>query len=485
MQRIREEAAISFVGCRKELGTRVPWIRHITFHAIRIKCRRGKMNLKYLAISDTHLGEPTSLLSHQAGLQHLWYTLRRQLGGTTEDRHEKLKIDEVILIGDIPDRTLSATYQIIHQTSAFIRTLRGVADFKKLVYCFGNHDHTLWSNYSKKLPPGEVEDGITDPIGRTLVAAGSSPEKTDPEAELLSIFFEFPYGSVWNGIKEDWDNGKAFDFVVANPMYAPIFNDRIYIFTHGTHFRWDVTLPLWARYVLAVAGDLVGLDIEPGSDLSKAKDLGDLEKLITPFLDTLWASCGNDPNPLTDQLYHFYNQLRWPNSQGRKTPDKSVLIPRDKLARFNKRINRLGKKGALRSDSLKRWEESFLKFMMSYLEKRLDSTNTINGMTFVYGDTHEGGWGTYDTTFRGKDLDMRIYNTGTWIVTKPRDHPPCHVFAVDEDGGEYLLDVTYKGVKAGDQLLLDFARTDYEDPAQGVGLIASRKLVELIRSGIG
>jgi hypothetical protein len=26
-------------------------------------------------------------------------------------------------------------------------------------------------------------------------------------------------------------------------------------------------------------------------------------------------------------------------------------------------------------------------------------------------------------------------------------HPACHIFAVDEEGDEYLLDVFYKGVK--------------------------------------
>ena len=62
-------------------------------------------------------------------------------------------------------------------------------------------------------------------------------------------------------------------------------------------------------------------------------------------------------------------------------------------------------------------------------------------------------------------------------MTQPKDHPPCHVSAVDENGDEYLLDVTYKGVKAGDRLLLDFARADYEDPAPGAGLIVARRLL--------
>ena len=35
----------------------------------------GSQKLKLLAVSDTHLGEETSLLSCLRGLQHLWRTL--------------------------------------------------------------------------------------------------------------------------------------------------------------------------------------------------------------------------------------------------------------------------------------------------------------------------------------------------------------------------------------------------------------------------
>jgi len=35
------------------------------------------MNLKFLAISDTHLGEDCSLFSFPHGRQHLWLELRR------------------------------------------------------------------------------------------------------------------------------------------------------------------------------------------------------------------------------------------------------------------------------------------------------------------------------------------------------------------------------------------------------------------------
>ena len=106
------------------------------------------MRLKCLAISDTHVGEPNSLLSFPRGLQELWYALRTKFNDKNVDPiTTPLEVDELILVGDIPDRTLSSTSEIQTQTGALIRTLLSVARVKRLVYVIGNHDHTLWTNY--------------------------------------------------------------------------------------------------------------------------------------------------------------------------------------------------------------------------------------------------------------------------------------------------------------------------------------------------
>jgi len=54
------------------------------------------MRLKLLAISDTHLGEDTSLISFPRGHQHLWTMLRNFFGeGQNKKRFE---IEKAILI---------------------------------------------------------------------------------------------------------------------------------------------------------------------------------------------------------------------------------------------------------------------------------------------------------------------------------------------------------------------------------------------------
>ena len=48
-------------------------------------------------------------------------------------------------------------------------------------------------------------------------------------------------------------------------------------------------------------------------------------------------------------------------------------------------------------------------------------------------------------------------------MSKRRDHPPCHVFAVSNDGKEYLLDVSFKKVEIDGERLLDLAAADAEN----------------------
>jgi hypothetical protein len=81
-------------------------------------------------------------------------------------------------------------------------------------------------------------------------------------------------------------------------------------------------------------------------------------------------------------------------------------------------------------------------------------------ITFVYGDTHTGGWGELP---RDSGPNIRIYNCGGWVAETEDDHPACHLFVVDEEGEEYLFDITYKDVYIGGESILSIAARDYEN----------------------
>jgi len=113
--------------------------------------------------------------------------------------------------------------------------------------------------------------------------------------------------------------------------------------------------------------------------------------------------------------------------------------------------------------------------MLAYLK---DNNLPLDDLTFVYGDTHDGGWGEFPLDSGGP---IRIYNCGGWVVHNREDHPACHLFAVDEGGKEYLLDVSYEHVKVEEDSLLRLAEYDAENRHRNTSRILrfSLKLLQI------
>jgi hypothetical protein len=210
------------------------------------------MRLKVLAISDTHLGEETSLLSFPQGLQHVWSTLVQEFWGNLfpefdpdpkKDPRKQVEIEELILLGDIADRTLSSTSQIYNHCHAFSQMLGSVAKIAKGVYVPGNHDHTMWTDYVSARSGGVDLHGVTAPSGDPIVEQGERCDEKGSAEDILATFLGFPIGWAWWEIAKEGD----FDFAVANPAYVKQIDGRTYVFTHGTHFWSEIASPLWIR----------------------------------------------------------------------------------------------------------------------------------------------------------------------------------------------------------------------------------------------
>ena len=126
-----------------------------------------------------------------------------------------------------------------------------------------------------------------------------------------------------------------------------------------------------------------------------------------------------------------------------------------------RRIKRLTTpNGNAEDKSIERWKKYFRGHMIEYLKRKNILNDNKGDIVFVYGDTHDGGWGEQQLD---SERNIRIYNTGGWVVNNPQDHPVCHIFAVDNNCDEYLLDVSYKGVKVGNETLLKLAARDNEN----------------------
>ena len=278
------------------------------------------------------------------------------------------------------------------------------------------------------------------------MSQGSRVDPNDSAGELLATLFDYPDGSSWKTIEEEGRN-----VVFTNPLYAEQFNGRIYVFSHGTHFRKEVTSPRWARKVadLLTSNGLLGdFRVLSEGDVREARNLYELEQVVAPFIDALLPAYEGNPTSLLDEVTYLMAVLSGRFGLKRQSPEESELFSRGDLPKVpEKRIPRLAKNEEISDEPLKLCMEYFLPHMMRHLEEH----DLYGDITFIYGDTHDGGWG--DLSLPGGQ-DMRVYNTGGWVTYDIEDHPTCYLFAVEDDGTEYLLDVSFKEVDLnGNQLL--------------------------------
>ncbi len=222
---------------------------------------------------------------------------------------------------------------------------------------------------------------------------------------------------------------------------------------------------------------LGGIEIESDCDVTKAGDLEELEKIVAPFVDTLWRSSKDNPTSKSDNFWYMLTILRAKLSgipldmhQKREPTEVSKLFSRGKelmQASADNRIWKIEKD----DDSIQRWMDHFLLHMRNYIGNGDD-------ITFVYGDTHHGGWGELPIA-EGQPDRFRIYNCGGWVMHGDEDyHPACHLFAVDDNGEEYLLDVSFKGenLKVDGVPLLELAARDAENRQNNVNRLVRRVL---------
>lgn len=425
------------------------------------------MRLRFLVISDTHLGEDTSVLGFPSGRRRLWEAVRDLFGAGKDGT----PVDELILLGDIPDRTLSSTRQILSDTNALMQTLGSALDVRRMVYVPGNHDHTLWTDYDEARHPTPI--GSTPLDGELIVKQGAVVEGAlEASKTLLSLFFGWPNGSQWHAI-EKAPLERRPDFAIANPLYAAAHAGRTYLFAHGTHFRPDVTMPKWLQMLADYAELdklLGGIEIQSTGDLSTAASLADLERLVAPFVDTLWPSSGNKAITRSDRLWYVLTFLSGKFDQRRAPPENSQLFTTEMLAALDDdaRIRRLTREHDFTAKTVKpveRYADGSIDrcqrlFLPLALQQARAAGLGVDKVSFVYGDTHDGGFGRLPGL--APDDEVRVYNTGGWVVHDPAHHPACHLFAVDEEGNEYLADLTFKGVQALHRPLLQTAAADLE-----------------------
>jgi hypothetical protein len=414
----------------------------------------GNTRYKLMAISDTHLGEDCSLLSFPQGRWHLWETLRRKLGG-----EGKFSVDELVLVGDIPDRCLSSTAQIVSQTNDFTEMLGSVANFNKVVYLIGNHDHSIWTKYRERRFGAGQEYGVSPPEGFVMIREGDLvPERY--ELETLTLLFGYDKGSSWRALLNRVEKKLPLPVIsIAYPLYVIALRERAYVFSHGAHF---CRIAEWLDYLNDFPGDL----FKNGQDalnriIGRTKPyetINDLEADLGPTMDAVWPSSRNEPTPWIDKAYYVLCKMTGKFEHKRPSPLESERIQWDDLPKtMTDQVGRLtDPHHQPTNDSSERFRSHFWPIAREFIRDK------IKGMpvTFVHGHTHQGGWG---QLFDDEKRDIRIYDLGGWVVHNRDHHPACHILVVDEDDQEFLLDVSFRDALIDEESLLDLARKDAEN----------------------
>lgn len=393
-----------------------------------------------VAISDTHLGESTSLLCFESGRARLADALRRQLG-------DSAVVNELVLLGDIPDRALSSTAEVQRDTRALMQLLEKTLRPRRVVYIPGNHDHTLWSGYARLVYGAPAR--TTSPDGDVLLSRGV-PESDPAAGVFLSTFFA-------PNSRQEYT--ADFDFVVANPVYVPRLSGRsqTFAFAHGTHFRPDVAAPqplLKALAQSSLASFTAHLNLRVGGDPLTAPNLAALEAAVAPFVDSLWCNPEDQPISRADELWFVLSLV-----SGKLSPQRKLTEGTDQVCRFSERgqlgarIADLRAPGLLTGSALGRMRARFLPLLRTFLREHGRAEQPL---TLVFGDNHVGGWADFP------EERLRVYNTGSWVVHGAGHHPPCHVFVIPQSGEEYLLDVSFTTVRERETSLLELASQDAE-----------------------
>jgi hypothetical protein len=410
----------------------------------------GGAHYKLMAISDTHLGEDCSLLSFPQARWHLWKTLRQKLG-----RGKKFSVDELVLVGDIPDRCLSSTSQIISHTNDFTEMLGDVATFRKAVYLIGNHDHSIWTNYRARRFGAAKQYGVSPPKGFRVIQTGNLVAQKY-ESEILNLLFGYDKGSSWRAILK---RKSEFHFAVAYPLYLKILDKRAYVFSHGVHF---CPVTKWLKYLYDFRGDCLKKirDTFNHASITKKqlnKTLLNLELDLGPTMDAVWPSSCNDPTPL-DTVYYLMCKITGKFETKRSSPLSSKMISWSELPNIS--TNRIRRLTAPINRPTNPVTENFINEFWPIARKYIRGIVKNMPVTFIHGHTHHGGWGEF---FENGSTETRIYDLGGWVVHNRHHHPACHIFIVDERGEEFLLDISFKSVKIDGDFLLDIARKDAEN----------------------
>ncbi len=396
--------------------------------------------IKYLVLSDLHLGAANSVLtqltSDRRGTEpHVTSELLKQLVACL---HALLAANEaeqaqLILNGDVLELALAGTNDAAMCFQGFMQALFGAGGSARLapkILCLpGNHDHHLWNtareteyvtNYLAQAPPDEY------------LAPQKYVTRMYDDGNLNSVPI-----NLLNGLIQRLPGLGQLQFQAVYPNYAVLNAERTrcVVLHHGHYVEPIYSLMTHIKEELFP---------EPGA----APDISELEAENAAWIDFFWSTMGGagqvgaDIELLYDKLQDRRKLTALLHNLGRTMAPKGKWLGSVKRPLLAMAIS--GAAGLLSHREPHKTEQplspeaaqGLARYLERYLLPELQHGNqgTVPPeLTFVFGHTHKPFEGRQ--RFAGYPSETVLVNTGGWVVDSLEPEPihGASIVVVDDE----------------------------------------------------
>lgn len=419
--------------------------------------------IKYICMSDLHLGDKYSLLTYlikdeenekdkdkkktvlpSATLKALAECLK------TLAAQQKIK-PTLVLVGDALELALASTHEALMAFELFVKEMlikENEPLFDKIIFIPGNHDHHLWeatreTRYAEN-PPYD-DDGLLLPFKHTSLMLCKSEKENNPDNLCADFFLSH---LLKNGRIKGLTN--KISIVTAYPNFALEKNNRCIIMTHGHYIE-----PLYCA--------MSELDQRLFPKRIKPKSIEDLERQNFAWIDFFWSSMGRQ-GEVGEDVERIYYSLNNPKELRKMLvnlaesciPDETGFIGNilssylsDKAIEWLIKIiverERCSHDGYLSNEAADGLYEYMNKYVtQQYMQEAGIVAKGVIDLetTLIFGHTHSPFCLSAPSLedpltekFNGFSKPLDIYNTGGWVVEDedPNETHGASLVVIDED----------------------------------------------------
>lgn len=400
----------------------------------------GNTDIRYVCLSDMHLGEEDSLLTHvnpengkadptqkSPVLQELATCLNYLIGLNKNQARQPT----LILLGDILELALTTDNMAAMAFERFLELFmaKNYELFDKIIYIPGNHDHHLWEsaretqyvlNYLAKTEP---KDLLKPPWHTTNIFMEGDPNP------VPSFFL--------NGLMHRYPHLQKREIQTVYPNFGLRQGTRCVLFHHG-HFIESI------YQLMTTLKNLIFPQLE-----KRYREIWDFESENFAWIDFFWSALGRsgewgqDVETIYEKMQSQEEFRKLVNSLAVSLAEKYDLTGmgdwmNDKVAKAlsNGLVNRIFKTERTQDDQpLSQDAENSLSYYMNFpLQMQIDKECTERHfyfpaeVTFIFGHTHKP-FETIRNFNAYSEKGVPIYNTGGWVV-ETVDPAPLHGGAV-------------------------------------------------------